>query len=206
MKNSLLTIVFILITAFSCKNNDADANFLADEDMIMDTDLMAVSKTHMLTMDNVKMNGDFDYDFANLMIIHHQMAIDMSKVQLENGSNQSIISIAKGIIEAQEIEIRVMQQVLKSYKIPVTNNQTSNSFKLAKEMKSMMETMESLQMTSNSDKDYVTMMMPHHESAVKMAKMQLEFGNQAGLIELAKNIVEDQNYEIAEFKQWLAKN
>ena len=156
-------------------------------------------------MNNAKITGNFDYDFANLMIMHHQMAIDMSQVELEKGTDQTIKNMANGIVVAQKIEIRQMQQFIENYKIPLSNNLLNKSLKLTDEMKSMMDKMNTIKMTDNIDKDYVAMMIPHHESAVAMAKNQLLFGTQNPLVALAKNIIEDQNYEIEEFQKWQSK-
>ena len=73
-------------------------------------------------------------------------------------------------------------------------------------MKSMMDKMNDIKLSGNIDNDYVTMMIPHHESAVAMAKNQLKFGTQNNLVALAKKIIEDQNYEINQFKNWQTKN
>lgn len=196
---------FSLISANSCKNNDSEESDM-NHSIPMENELMQSMNTTNTAMNNAKMNGDFDYDFANLMIMHHQMAIDMSKVEIQKGSDQNIKNIANGIIVAQEIEIREMQEFLKKYKVPVSKNQTSNSSKIATEMKSMMQKMNEVDMTQNIDKDYVAMMIPHHQSAVIMAKQQLQFGTQNDLVTLAKNIIEDQNYEIEAFKKWQSKN
>lgn len=174
--------------------------------MPMENDVMQSMNKTIKTMNNATINGDFDYDFANLMIMHHQMAIDMSRLEIQKGSDPTIKKMANGIIAAQEIEVKEMQQFIQNYKIPVSKNQTSNSSKIATEMKSMMNKMNQITMTNNVDKDYVAMMIPHHESAVAMAKYQLKFGTQNNLISLAKNIIEDQNYEIQAFKNWESKN
>jgi uncharacterized protein (DUF305 family) len=205
MKISILFLAIGLLTSNSCKN-DEEENTQMDHSMSMENQLMQSMNETSKTMNNAKMNGDFDYDFANLMIMHHQMAIDMSAVEIKIGSNQKIKEMANGIIAAQEIEIKEMQEFLINYKIPNTNNQTSNSYKIAAEMKAMMDKMNQVEMSNNVDENYVAMMIPHHLSAVSMAKQQLEYGNQAILLELAKNIIEDQSFEINEFIDWQAKN
>jgi uncharacterized protein (DUF305 family) len=205
MKNILLTIAISIIAVGACKNKDANDAFEMNHEMNTNA-LMQSMKSTTEMMNNSKMNGDFDYDFANLMIMHHQMAIDMSQVEIQEGADQSIVDMAAGIVAAQEIEIKMMQEFIKKYKIQATNNQTSNSYKIATEMKTMMNQMERVKMTQNVDKDYVAMMIPHHQSAVNMAKTQLQYGKQEVLFELSKNIIEDQNYEIEVFKQWQTKN
>jgi uncharacterized protein (DUF305 family) len=202
MKIAILLLFFSLISANSCKDNDEADTTEMNRSMSMNNHLMQSMRKTSIAMNNSKMNGDFDYDFANLMSMHHQMAIDMSKVEIERGSDQTIINMAKGIVAAQEIEIREMQEFIKKYKIPIIKNQSSNSFKITTEMKSMMDKMNEINISENVDKDYVAMMIPHHESAVKMSKLQLQFGTQNDLVDLSKNIIEDQTFEIDEFKKW----
>lgn len=206
MKISIIILFFGFLMQNSCNNIDNEDNAIMNHSMPIENELIQSMNKTNTAMNNAKMNGDFDYDFANLMIMHHQMAIDMSRVEIEKGSDQTIKNMANGIAVAQEIEIREMQQFIQNYKIPKSNNQTSNSFKIATEMKSMMNKMNAVKMYDNIDKDYVAMMIPHHESAVTMARQQLQFGTQNIMVALAKNIIEDQTYEIDEFKKWQINN
>lgn len=54
--------------------------------------------------------SEFDKKFLELMIEHHQQAVDMSKYADANASHQEIKDLAKQIIDAQEAEITQMQQ------------------------------------------------------------------------------------------------
>jgi uncharacterized protein (DUF305 family) len=60
--------------------------------------------------------------------------------------------------------------------------------------------------TGNPDKDFVLMMMPHHQGAIDMAKVELQYGTDPELRQLATDIVTAQEKEIAQMKDWLAKN
>jgi uncharacterized protein (DUF305 family) len=60
--------------------------------------------------------------------------------------------------------------------------------------------------TGNADTDFVLMMMPHHQGAIDMAKVELQYGKDTELRQLATDIVEAQEKEITEMKAWLAKN
>ncbi len=60
--------------------------------------------------------------------------------------------------------------------------------------------------TGDPDKDFVTGMLPHHQGAVDMAKIELQYGKDPELKKLATNIIKSQDEEIAFMKAWMAKN
>jgi uncharacterized protein (DUF305 family) len=60
----------------------------------------------MKNMESMKMTGDTDRDFAMMMKVHHQGAIDMAEMELKNGKDPKMRAIAKRIIEAQRKEIK----------------------------------------------------------------------------------------------------
>ena len=60
--------------------------------------------------------------------------------------------------------------------------------------------------TGNADKDFVNGMVPHHQGAVEMAKIVLQYGKDPALKKLARDIIKAQDKEIAFMKGWLAKN
>jgi uncharacterized protein (DUF305 family) len=61
---------------------------------------------------NIKYTGDADLDFVKGMIPHHQGAIDMAKIQLKYGRDEQLIKLSRSIIEAQQKEIKIMQEWL----------------------------------------------------------------------------------------------
>lgn len=56
--------------------------------------------------------GKTDIDFVRGMIAHHQGAIDMARVELEYGKDETIRKLAEEIIKAQEGEIKLMKEWL----------------------------------------------------------------------------------------------
>ena len=75
----------------------------------------------------------------------------------------------------------------------------------AASMKTMMNNM-NVKPTGKPDRDFVLMMIPHHQGAIDMAKVELQYGTDAELRQLAADIVAAQEKEIAQMKAWLAKN
>ncbi len=60
--------------------------------------------------------------------------------------------------------------------------------------------------TGDADKDFVAGMIPHHQGAVDMAKVELQYGKDRQLRRLARNIIAAQQKEIAFMSAWQAKH
>ena len=76
-------------------------------------------------------------------------------------------------------------------------------------MKDSMERMDtgmkSSPMNGDVDHDFATMMMPHHQGAIDMAKAELLYGKDPVMRRLAEEIVVDQQSEIQAMQLWLSK-
>ena len=57
--------------------------------------------------------GDPDLDFARLMLVHHQAAIEMAKTELKYGKAPQMRRLAQEIITDQQSEIELMRLWLK---------------------------------------------------------------------------------------------
>jgi uncharacterized protein (DUF305 family) len=69
-------------------------------------DMHGSMKGMMKNMESVKMTGDTDRDFATMMKVHHQGAIDMAQMELQSGKDAKMRAMAKAIIRAQQKEIK----------------------------------------------------------------------------------------------------
>jgi uncharacterized protein (DUF305 family) len=79
--------------------------------------------TKMMKDMMVKPTGDVDRDFVEMMIPHHQGAIDMAVGFLRYGSNEQLKRLAQDIIVAQQKEIEVMRLSLGGSRQPAAKVQ-----------------------------------------------------------------------------------
>lgn len=79
----------------------------ADEhkDMKGSESLMHSMKDGMKKMDGMKATGDVDKDFAMMMKMHHQQALDMAQIEIDQGKSAEMKAMAKKIMAAQKKEI-----------------------------------------------------------------------------------------------------
>jgi uncharacterized protein (DUF305 family) len=61
-------------------------------------------------------------------------------------------------------------------------------------------------MTGNPDVDIAKGMIPHHQGAVDMARIVLEYGTAPEIRAFAQGVIDAQEAEIAWMTEWLAKN
>jgi uncharacterized protein (DUF305 family) len=99
------TVVVTTIAAASAPSIAGEPNldFKAENAAAMDRMMAGMA---------IKYSGDVDRDFAEMMIPHHQGAIDMAEAELRHGKNEQLRRIAQEIIVDQQQEIAAMRLAL----------------------------------------------------------------------------------------------
>jgi uncharacterized protein (DUF305 family) len=72
-------------------------------------------------------------------------------------------------------------------------------------MKTMMTGMNT-PYSGDADRDFVTGMLPHHQGAIDMAKIELQYGHDPALRHLARDIIAAQNKEKMFMRRWLSEH
>jgi uncharacterized protein (DUF305 family) len=141
-----------------------------------------------------------DIMFAQMMIPHHQQAVDMSTLAETHTTNPELLALAKQIKDAQAPEIEQMTGWI---------NDANASMEMGHEM-GMGGMLSDSDMTALAaangpafDKLYLEGMIGHHEGALHMAQMVID-SNNAEAKTLGENIVKSQTAEIAQMKKMLA--
>ena len=150
-------------------------------------------------------HNEQDIAFAQMMIPHHQQAVDMAKMAVEKATDPKVLDLASRIEGAQDPEIRQMTTMLEQWDAPTGS--TVESMPGMDHGEGMMtdEEMTQLEQSTGADFDrlWLRMMIRHHEGAVTMAKTELDRGGDSEAKDLAKRIVDAQEAEIAEMRAML---
>ena len=86
--------------------------------------------------------------------------------------------------------------------------QSSPSYwdELLESMNRMHRAVNSLEPSGNEDDDFVKLMLPHHQAAIDMAKVELLHGENPQMRRLAQEIIADQQSEIELMQLWLKRS
>lgn len=199
---------FILSTAlfFSCAGNGDnehdhhDSSAAQTEDQKL-SQLVLIMHHMDGDMQNAEITGVPDVDFANLMRIHHQSAVEMADIENAQGKDEEVKSLAAQMKTAQQQEIAQFDSVL------AADVKQKASEKFAEEFRASLKGMDhsNYKKESSLDKEFLQLMIPHHQSAIEMAKAYLPYAQNAALKKTAQNIVSSQQQEIDTMKNMQAR-
>lgn len=147
-----------------------------------------------------------DQRFIEMMIPHHQGAVEMAEMALTKSKRPEIKKLAESIIADQKREIQQMQDWYKQWydkDIAASSSMDHSGHHGMKGMMNVMEGhMQSLKTASDFDQEFIRQMIPHHEGATMMAEMVIDTAEHPEIRNLAKSIIESQNAEIKQMQQW----
>lgn len=147
--------------------------------------------------------NDADIMFAQMMIPHHEQAIEMADIALDPavGANDAIKDLAARIKAAQDPEIAAMKGYLEAWSEPVTPDDDVDHGSMMEGMLSVEELDELAGLSGPVfDARWAQAMIAHHNGAVAMANEVLADGINTDTKNLAETIIDTQQAEIDELK------
>ena len=145
-------------------------------------------------------SGPYDQNFIDMMVAHHQAAIDMAKVAQRKGEHAELKRLAADIVSAQDGEIAQMKAWRKQW---YGSDQIATSTAGGMSgMGGMNVDLGQLENAQPFDKAFIDNMIPHHESAIQMAKDARTKAQHQEIKDLAGQIIAAQQQEIDQMKAW----
>ena len=154
-----------------------------------------------------------DRAFVREMIPHHKMAVEMAKMAKMDGDHAKIRALAGKIITAQNGEIRTLTSIARSLgvtpaKMPMNGQMSTQTMR---DLDTLGVTMRQSGMTMNMndlhgakpfDREFIDMMIPHHQGAIRMARAEQAKGKNTRLRSIARGIITAQAIEIRQMNSW----
>lgn len=168
--------------------------------------ILLVSTAFLLTSllgerDSLSPDNDFnraDVMFMNMMIIHHDQAIEMAELAPNRTDNENILKLSRNISKAQRAENEQMAEWLGEigYQRP-TNGHRMAGMASQEQMQQLMDSE-----GSEFDQLFAELMITHHRGGIQMAQSFSQRGRNQELIEMEKQMIETQQKEIKLMQQW----
>lgn len=139
-------------------------------------------------------DAPYDAAFIDGMIMHHEGAITMANAALEQAERPEIKALATAIIDAQEAEIGQMKQWRTTWYPGLAETDG---------MAMDMGPMDVPAGAAPFDQRFLQAMIPHHASAITMARDAQQKAEHQEIKDLATAIISAQETEISQMQQWL---
>ncbi|MEX5236692.1 DUF305 domain-containing protein [Kocuria arenosa] len=143
-------------------------------------------------------HNDADVMFAQMMIPHHEQAVQMSEILLGKDSVPGEVrDLAERVVDTQGPEMEQMRAMLAAWEAPASAAEHGGHGSGMVDEQGMNRLREAEEGPEAAEL-YLEQMTAHHEGAIEMARNQVEDGSNPQALELAREIVEAQEAEIAE--------
>jgi uncharacterized protein (DUF305 family) len=139
--------------------------------------------------------NEIDRAFVADMVEHHQLAIEMAEIAEEKAESDFVRQLAGEIIAAQTEEIQTMEDV--DAELAAADVQPGD-LGVPEHLAGMDEDSSALNTAKPFDREFIDMMIAHHQGAIRMARVEQADGENEELMELAGAIIDAQAREIEE--------
>lgn len=147
-----------------------------------------------------------DVMFAQMMIPHHEQAIELADMALDptNGASADVIALAQSVKAAQDPEIAQMKALLGAWGEPV---EMMDGMDHSSMMEGMLSTdgLAAIDALTGAafDTAWLEAMIAHHGGAITMAESALDTGSNGEIKALAEAVIAGQQAEIDRMKALL---
>jgi uncharacterized protein (DUF305 family) len=140
-----------------------------------------------------------DRAFAQAMIPHHQGAVEMAELAQQKAQHPELTKMAGEVIAAQTAEIKTLRKVDRELS---GSGVEAGELGMDEHMMGVDTEMSMLRDARLFDRAFIDMMTPHHEGAIRMARVELRRGENPQLRRMAREIIAAQTQEIDQMRKW----
>jgi len=154
-------------------------------------------------------HNDADTEFAQMMIIHHEGAIEMAELAVEKAGTEEVRALGERIAAAQGPEIETMSGWLEAWgeeqpdEADMSGMGHEGMDMEGMDQEAVMAELSGLEGVE-FDRRFLELMVDHHRGAIEMAETHRESGENADALQLAGTIIDDQTVEITEMANLLS--
>lgn len=154
-------------------------------------------------MTYARLTKSISHNFIVQMIPHHKAAIQMSENILKFTSNPDIEQIACNIISEQTKGIEKMERILCccSRQCNSTEDLCAYQEHVEKHMQKMFDCMRTVEVVNPNDCNFLREMIPHHEGAVALSEIALQYCICEELKPILQSIIASQKQEICQMQE-----
>lgn len=213
VKNTFLAFGFVVLTSLTggmltaCSANSQTQSESSSASAIDGSS--QPHHNHSMAMDLGPADANYDLRFIDAMIMHHQGAVDMAKEAQQKSQRREIKQLGADIIKAQNQEITQMKRWRTAWYPKAGEQVMAYDATMGHMMPMSSQQQEAMMMSQDlgeADADFdlrfIDAMIPHHEGAVVMAQDALKKSQRPEIKNLAQAIIQAQEGEITQMKQW----
>jgi uncharacterized protein (DUF305 family) len=140
-----------------------------------------------------------DRAFATAMIPHHRSAVAMAQIAETEASHPEIKRLAKSIVTSPNTEITQMNAAVRRFEKAGIKE---GDLGVPDHAMGMEDDPAALETAEQFDREFIDMMIPHHQGAIRMARAERKMGKDPEMLKLAKAIEAAQTREIDQMNLW----
>ncbi len=145
---------------------------------------------------------EIDGAFLAEMVPHHESAIEMAEIAVRRAEHPEIEALANSIIASQGDEIASLEEIHERLFEASITEVDHETLGLPEHEMGMETDLAALKAAKPFDRAFIDMMIPHHQGAILMARVELERGDDDEAQALAEEIIAAQSREIEDMNAW----
>jgi len=166
---------------------------------ILSAALLAVLVISLTSDDDTAKADGVDRAFTADMVPHHVSAVEMAEIAKQRSKRPEIQGLADDIIRTQKEEIGQMRGIDTRL---ADDGEPKGKLGVSGAMMGMSMDTGSLKTAEPFDRAFIDMMLPHHQGAIRMARVELDRGADGDAKKLAEAIIAAQSREIEKMNGW----